>query len=100
MFKIIKDGKTIAITEQLIYIRQKETGVFVACEEQAAQGVAVNNTAYNIFGREEMKGCETVAIMEVDGGGCIFTGDEDQTETDTMIVEHEYRLTILEMGVK
>lgn len=99
MYKIVKDGKTVAITEKLNFIKQSESGVFVGCSEREAQGVAVKNTPYNLFGRGGMNGCETVAVLEVDGGACIHTGDESQNETDALIVDHEYRLTLIELGV-
>ena len=99
MYKIIKDGEEIAITEKLNYIKQTASGVFVGCTEKEAQGVAVKNTAYNLLGREPMNECETVIAIEVDGGEHIKTGEESQTETDVLVVDHEYRLTLLELGV-
>ena len=99
MYKIIKDGEQIAITEKLNYIKQNENGVFVSCTELFAQGVAVNNTPYNIAGRAEMADCETVVIFEIDGGQSIENGEATQHEADTLIVDHEYRLTLLELGV-
>ena len=99
MYKIIKNGEQIAITEKLNFIKQAKNGVFYKCDEKEAQGVAINNTPYNIFGREPMAVNDTVIIIEVDGGQCIQNGDENQHETDTLVVDHEYRLTLLEMGV-
>ena len=99
MYKITKDGDVIAYAEKLNYIKQKENGVFVSCTEKEAQGVAVNNTAYNIAGRQEMTGCETVAIFDVDIGEYIQHGEECQTETDALVIDHEYRITLLELGV-
>lgn len=99
MFKIIKDGNEIAITEKLNYIKQNTNGVYISCNETEAQGVAVKNTPYNLFGRENMDGCETVIAVEVDGGEHIQTGEASQNETDVMVVDHEYRLTLIELGV-
>ena len=99
MYKIIKDGEQIAITEKLNFIKQAENGVFYNCDEKEAQGVAVNNTPYNIFGRAPMTANDTVLIIEVDGGKCIQDGDESQSETDTLVIDHEYRLTLIELGV-
>ena len=99
MYKINKDGTTIALVEKLNFIKRSETGIFVSCAENEAQGVAVKNTPYNILGRKPMAECETVVIFEVDGGECLTTTDENQTTADALIVDHEYRLTLLEMGV-
>lgn len=100
MYKIIKDGAEIALTEKLNFIKQTPAGVFVSCAESEAQGVAVKNTPYNLLGRGNIEGCETVVIMEIDGGEHIQTGEECQSETDAFVVDHEYRLTLLENGVK
>ena len=99
MYKVYKNGEEIAITEKLNYIKQNAAGVFITCEEKEAQGVAVQNTAYNLVGREKMDGCDTVTIMYIDGGEHIHTGEASQNETDVLIVDHEYRLTLLELGV-
>ena len=99
MYKIIKEGKAIATTEKLNFIKQSEKGIYISCNETEAQGVAVNNKAYNLIGRQAMNECETVSIFEFDGGASIQTGEENQTATDTLIVDHEYRLTLIEMGV-
>lgn len=99
MYKIIKDGKTIAITEKLNYIKLSSNGVYVSSDEREAQGVAHNNTPYNLIGRAPMEGCETVFVVEVDGGECIYTGDIKQTDADALIVDHEYRIILIEMGV-
>ena len=100
MFKVIKDGKEIAITEKLNYIKQNTNGVFVSCNEREAQGVAVHNTAYNLLGRGGMVDCDVVTVFEIDGGANIQSGETSQTETDVLVVDHEYRLTLLEMGDK
>ena len=99
MYKIIKDGAIVAMTEQLNFIKKEADGVFYACTESEAQGIAVNNTAYNLLGREEMAECETVIAVKVDGGACILEGENNQTETDALIVDLEYRMALYEMGV-
>lgn len=99
MYKILKNGKTLAITDTLNYIKQAESGVFVGCSANDAQGIAVKNTVYNLVGRSPIAGCESVVVFKVDGGACIENGDASQTETDTLVIDHEYRLTLLEMGV-
>lgn len=99
MFKIIKDGETIAITEKLHFIKQDGNGIYKSCSEKEAQGVAVKNTPYNLVGREAMNGCATVSVMEIDAGAHIQAGDVMQTETDALVVDHEYRIALIELGV-
>ena len=40
MYKIIKDGTTIGLTEFLTYIKQHDNGCFVLCPEPEASGIA------------------------------------------------------------
>ena len=98
MYQIILNGAVIAITEKVNYIRQ-DGAVYVGCDEAEAQGVAVKNKPYNLLGREPMGEIESVVIFEVDGGRHIETGENSQTETDVLVIDHEYRLTLLELGV-
>lgn len=99
MYQIIKDGETVAITEKLHFIKQDTSGIFKACNEREAQGIAVNNTPYNLIGREAMNGCETVAILEVDGGASIQTGEQQQTALAALLIEVKYKQTLYDLGV-
>lgn len=99
MYKVIKNGVEIAITDELTFIKQTADSVFVLCTEDEAQGVAVRNTPYNLLGRGGMTDCETVVVAKVDGGEHIEAGEASQLETDVLVVDHEYRLTLLELGV-
>ena len=99
MYKIKKDNELIAMTEKLNFIKQTDKGIFVSCNEKDAQGIAVKNTPYNLLGRKAMASCETVFVFEVDGGECIKNTDENQIVSDALVVDHEYRITLIEMGV-
>ena len=70
MFKITKDGATVAMTEAPNYIKQAENGCFVLCPEAEATGIAHNGTVYHLLGRPDMAGAEiTVMLEETDAGG-------------------------------
>lgn len=97
MITIYKDGNRIALVEKPNYIRQ-DGDVYILCQESEAQGIAVNSVPYNLSDREPMPGLETVVVVETDGGGRIYQGDLEQANTDELIVDQEYRLTILELG--
>lgn len=56
MFKITKDGATVAMTEAPNYIKQAENGCFVLCPEAEATGIAHNGTVYHLLGRPDMAG--------------------------------------------
>ena len=72
MYEIRKDGGVIALTEKPNYIRRHADGFYILCEEEDAQGVAVDGTPYHLFGRESMgDGLETVLLLETDGGNII-----------------------------
>ena len=63
MFKITKDGATMAMTEAPNYIKQAENGCFVLCPEAEATGIAHNGTVYHLLGRPDMAGAEITAIV-------------------------------------
>lgn len=71
MYEIRKGDEVVALTEQPNYIYRHEDGYFVLCGEDIAQGVAVNGTAYHLYGKETMEGCETVLLVQKDGGDII-----------------------------
>lgn len=50
MYEIRKDGGVIALTEKPNYIRRHADGFYILCEEEDAQGVAVDGTVYRLMG--------------------------------------------------
>ena len=68
MYKIIKDGAVLALTESPNYIRLHPDGFYILCEQKEAQGVALNGTPYHLLGRAPMEGTETVVLAETDSG--------------------------------
>ena len=71
MYKIIKDGTAIGMTEAPNYIKQHENGCFVLCPEPEASGIAFAGTAYHLLGREELPDTKSVMLEEVDAGAVI-----------------------------
>lgn len=81
MFKITKDGATVAMTEDPNYIKQAENGCFVLCPEAEATGIAHNGTVYHLLGRPDMAGAEiTVMLEETDAGAEIQSASESAAE--------------------
>ena len=68
MYLILKNGKTIAMTERLNYIRLHPDGFYLLCDEAEAQGIALHGTPYHLDGRGELPECETVLVQETDAG--------------------------------
>lgn len=83
MYKITKDGATVALTEKPNYVRLQENGCFALCEEPEAQGVVHNGTVFHLLGREEMSGQETVMLEQIDAGAQI--GDMQNAVDDLVI---------------
>lgn len=71
MYEIRKGDMVVALTEKPNYIYCHEDGYFVLCEAEMAQGIAVGGTAYHLYGREPMEGCETVLLVQKDTGNII-----------------------------
>lgn len=68
MYEVRKGDAVAALTEKPNFIYQHPDGYFVLCEQEQAQGVAVDGTAYHLSGKPEMEGCETVLLVERDAG--------------------------------
>lgn len=76
MFKIIKDGTSLGMTEAPTYVRQAENGCFVLCQEGQATGIAYGGTVYHLLGREALEGAESVILEEADAGAEIQAAGE------------------------
>lgn len=68
MFRIIKDGAIIGMTEAPKYIKKAMNGCFNLCPELEAQGISFAGNVYHLLGRDDLDGLETVILEEVDAG--------------------------------
>ncbi len=68
MFRIIKDGVSLGMTESPTYIKAADNGCFVLCPAPEAQGIAFEGVPYHLVGREAMEGVEDVLLEGTDAG--------------------------------
>lgn len=68
MFRIIKDGVNVGMTETPNYIRQQENGCYALCPEPEASGIVFEGTVYHLLGREGLEDAATVILEETDAG--------------------------------
>ena len=104
MFKITRasDGKSLGMTEAPIYIKQAENGCYNLCPEPEASGIAFEGKPYRLLGREipeGMAGLESVMLQETDTGPMIEESRQLSLDIDGLTVDHEYRITLLELGL-
>ena len=103
MYKIINaEGRKLGMTERPYYIRLSESGSYTPCSEKEAQGVALNDTPYHLFGRASMEGLETVMLAETDAGrvlkeqeavnGIVFVTLAEAGSIDTVTAEEHVEL--------
>jgi hypothetical protein len=74
MYKIIDtdNGNVIGYTNKVLYIRlKKETGCYVSCKRENAEGVAFNSVPYNLSGHTMKEELKTVVVSEDDDGAVI-----------------------------
>ncbi|MBS6800529.1 MAG: hypothetical protein ACLT5P_09860 [Flavonifractor plautii] len=76
MFKIIKDGAALGMTEAPNYVKKAENGCFVLCQEAEATGIAYGGTVYHLLGREDVEGAESVILEAADAGAEIQAAGE------------------------
>ena len=102
MFRITKNGVSIGMTEAPNYIRKAENGSFVLCPEPEASGIAISGTPYRLLGREVPEGMgelDAVMLEETDAGPMVAAAHNLSADIDGLTVDHEYRITLLELGV-
>lgn len=69
MYKITKDdGTALGYSDSCRYIKIGKSGCFVPSEQNAAVGIVLNGTVYNLSGHSEIPDAETVKVTPVDGG--------------------------------
>lgn len=76
MYEIRKDGGVIALTEKPNYIRRHADGFYILCEEEDAQGVAVDGTVYRLMGHTGLDELEEVQLIEKDTGTVLQSSSE------------------------
>lgn len=84
MYKIIRDGATIGMTEAPTYIKRHENGCFVLCPDPEASGITFEGTAYHLLGREELEGVASVMLEETDAGREISEAKDFTTRSAKM----------------
>lgn len=77
MYEIRKDGGVIALAELPNYIRRHADGFYILCKEGEAQGVAVDGTAYRLYGCAGLDELEEVQIVQRDAGTIILQQGKD-----------------------
>ena len=73
---------------------------------EVATGVIFQGVIYNLPGHSEFEGCETAAVVEIDDGVVlneqqrrIAAAEATEADEDALSVDHELRLTMLELGI-
>ena len=68
MFRIIKAGAGIGLTENLNYIKKPKMVATSFAPEHDASGIVFEGVAYHLLGRAAMDELETVSLEETDAG--------------------------------
>lgn len=102
MYEIIKndDNTSLGLIDQPRFVKVHDNGCFISCDENLAQGIAINGIVYQLCGKKKLDGehIEVVAIKR-NSGNILMSINNIQNDTDALIVDQEYRLTLLELGV-
>ena len=68
MFKILKNGVIVGMTEAPNFIRRQENGCYGLCSEPIASGIVFEGIVYHLLGRDALDGVESVILEETDAG--------------------------------
>lgn len=98
MYKIIKNNHIITFVDNPIFVRQLSNGNYSPVDEKRATGIVVNDVIY-AFNGSVLEGKESVSIEEINNGTKFYEVDQIQDNMDELLIDQEYRLTLLELGV-
>ena len=99
MYKIIQDGVTIAMTDAPIFIKMQDNGCYALCTQKDATGIVSGGVVYQLLGNILDGAAETVMLEEMDAGAELNKTAATTADIDAIVVDQEYRLTILELGL-
>lgn len=92
MYKIQTPNGETYLTEKPNFIRVHKNGVtFILTDRERAEGIAYHGTPYLWK--------DGAICYEVDVGEDILATEQTVADNDALSIDHEYRLTLLELGV-
>lgn len=68
MYRIVKDGTTLGLTEQPNFVEPLENGSWGLCVESRAHGIVWEGKVYGLAGKSAMDDLELVTLAFVDAG--------------------------------
>lgn len=87
MYKITKNGETIAVCETPLYIKvDPETGCYIEATAKGADGIAINGVPYSLPGHD-LNGQPKVDIQEINGGTLLLE-DEKKISSNSEAIDN------------
>lgn len=91
MYRIVKDGTVLGLTEQPNFVEPLDNGSWGLCDEPRAHGIAWEGKVYGLAGKSAMDGLELVTLAFVDAGTLTTAAEatqaERQLQTESAIAE-------------
>ena len=98
MYKIITQNGETFLTEKVTYVRQHKSGVYLITDQNRAEGINYHGVNY-LFedGTQchEFDGADEIRRLSVENAELKAV----QADTDEMVIDHEYRMMMLESSV-
>ena len=99
MYRVTCGSEIIALCDKPRFIRKKvESGAFIQCDENEADGIAVAGEVYNLQGKTTIEGAPEAHVVEVDGGTALFAGYVDKVKYTAEISALENALCEMDAG--
>lgn len=98
MYKIQTPNGETFLTEKVTYVRQHKSGVFLITDQQKAEGVNYHGMNYLFKDGvqcHEFDGADEIHRLSVENAELKAV----QADTDEMVIDHEYRMMMLESSV-
>ena len=91
MYRIVKDGTVLGLTEQPNFVEPLDNGAWGLCDEPRARAIAWEGKVYGLTGKSDTDDLELVTLAYVDGGALTAVAEatqaERQLQTESAIAE-------------
>lgn len=88
MYRIMSESGTVAVTENVRFVKKSAAGSFIQAEKANATGVVADGTIYHLLNTNDIgDDYKTVWLVTIDGGGYIKQLETQLAATEDALCE-------------
>lgn len=99
MYEFLKNSAHIAFAEAPAFVKYDYSNkCYALTDESGAEGVYIKGKHYSIAGKRPLPQAEVIEMQTIDSAYIFMKNEKEKADTDALLIEQEYRLTLLELG--